>query len=381
MAMSLFNRSNGDPKVRYAVVGLGWIAQAAILPAFKNARRNSDLVALVSGDDEKLADLSARYGVKGAYRYEQYDDLLRSGDIDAVYIALPNNMHKEYSVRAAAAGIHVLSEKPMAVSEVDCRAMIDAARASHVKLMIAYRLHFEIANLEAIEVVQSGMIGEPRIFDSVFSQRVTPGNSRLVKNLGEDAAVMDMGIYCINAARYLFQDEPLELSAMMVRGKDPRFADVGEMTSVTMRFPEDRVATFTCSFGGAPVGYYEVVGTEGRLRVSPAYDFESDLVHYLTIGDEKTKERRFKKRDQFGPEILYFSDCIQRDVVPEPSGFEGLADVRIIEAIHRSIETKRPVTLSPMRRTTRPAVAQAIGARAVREPRMIHASPPTAPGK
>src|SRR5580765_3007976 len=135
--------------IRYAVVGCGHIAQVAMLPAFANARRNSKLVAIVSGDPEKREALKKKYEVERAVDYAQYDQLLKSGDIDAVYIALPNSMHAEYGERAARAGIHVLCEKPMALTEAECERMMRTAREQNVKLMVAYRLHFERANLEA----------------------------------------------------------------------------------------------------------------------------------------------------------------------------------------------------------------------------------------
>ena len=140
-------------QIRYAVVGLGHIAQVAVLPAFANARRNSRLAALVSGDALKREQLSRKYGVEKAYSYAQYDECLKH--VDAVYIALPNDMHCEYAVRAARAGVHVLVEKPMAVTEEECERMIAAAREGGVKLMVAYRLHFERANPEAGAVARS----------------------------------------------------------------------------------------------------------------------------------------------------------------------------------------------------------------------------------
>src|ERR1700681_1126883 len=198
--MSDTTRSNGKKKVRYAVVGLGYISQVAVLPAFAHARENSELTALVSGDPKKLEALSRKYRVERTYMYEQYADCLKSGEIDAVYVALPNHMHRAYTESAARAGIHVLCEKPMALTETECQAMIAAVEQSGVKFMIAYRLHFERGNLDAIEVVNSGKIGEPRIFDSIFSQQVRAGNSRLRQDVG-GGPVYDMGIYCSHASR------------------------------------------------------------------------------------------------------------------------------------------------------------------------------------
>ena len=159
--------------VRYAVLGLGHIAQAAVLPAFKHARRNSVLAALVSGEEKKLKQLGRRYGVKRLCGYDEVDELFGSGEIDAVYIALPNDMHKEYTIRAARAGLHVLCEKPLAVTASDCEEMIAATRDANVKLMTAYRLHFERANLEAAKLARTRKLGELRFFSSEFSMQVS----------------------------------------------------------------------------------------------------------------------------------------------------------------------------------------------------------------
>src|SRR5438477_2415888 len=146
-------RTTPTRKIRYAVVGLGHIAQVAVLPAFKNSK-NSELVAIVSGESEKREKLGKKYRLEHVYSYEDYDRAL--SEVDAVYIALPNHLHREYAVRAAQAGVHVLCEKPMAVTEDDWRAMIDAADENGVKLMIDYRLHFEAGNLEAMRLSKSG---------------------------------------------------------------------------------------------------------------------------------------------------------------------------------------------------------------------------------
>ena len=157
-------------------------------------------------------NLPTKYKINKTYGYERYADCLASGDIDAVYIALPNNMHRAYTEGAAEAGVHILCEKPMAVTEQECESMIDAASRNDVKLMIAYRLHFEMGNLSAIRSVRDGQIGEPRIFRSAFCQQVTPENSRLQSALG-GGPLYDIGVYCINAARYIFQAEPQEVFA------------------------------------------------------------------------------------------------------------------------------------------------------------------------
>ena len=197
-------------RVRYAVVGLGHIAQVAVLPAFEHATENSELTALISSDPEKLHELSERYGVKNCFSYEEYETALRSNTFDAVYIALPNDMHKKYAIAAANAGIHVLCEKPMATLKDDCKQMIAAAKSNNVKLMVAYRLHFERTNMKTVEALELGKIGIPKLFNSSFTLQVREENIRTQREHG-GGPLYDIGIYCINAARYVFQEEPIEI--------------------------------------------------------------------------------------------------------------------------------------------------------------------------
>ncbi len=362
-------------QIRYAVVGLGHIAQVAVLPAFANSRRNSTLAALVSGDPLKRETLSAKYGVARTCDYDGYDALCASGDIDAVYIALPNSMHCDYAVRAARAGIHVLCEKPMAVTEEECEHMSGAARAAGVKLMVAYRLHFERANLEAAEIARSGRIGEPRAFSSAFTMHVVPDNIRARSELG-GGVLYDIGIYCINAARTLFGDEPLEVQALTAG----TLGDVEESVGAVLRFPNERVASIACSFGAAKVSQYRLVGTRGDLVLDPAYEYAGALRHKLTI-DGESSERRFAKRDQFAPELLYFSDCVLLNRDPEPSAEEGLADVRIIQALYRSAASGKAERLAPRSATSgkreRPSLEQEIRRPPIDKPEVVHARAPS----
>jgi glucose-fructose oxidoreductase len=364
-------KKNKNRKIRYAVVGLGHIGQIAVLPAFAHASRNSALTALVSDDSQKLSQLGRRYHIKHLYPSERFDECLRSGAVDAVHIALPNSVHAEYTIRAAKAGIHVLCEKPLAVTERECQAMIDAARQHNVKLMTAYRLHFEEANLKAIEIVKSGKLGEPRIFSSVFGLQVKEGNIRTDAELG-GGTLYDLGVYCINAARNLFRKEPEEVFAYTAARDQRRFKEIDEMSSAVLRFPGEQIANFTTSFGSADVASYEMIGSRGKLRLDPAYEYAMALKLNLTI-DGKTRVRTFPRRDQFAPELLYFSDCIQKNVDPEPSGEEGLADVRIVRALYRSAETGKPVKLKAITIKKRPTLRQEKRRPPVAKPRLIRA--------
>jgi glucose-fructose oxidoreductase len=243
--------------------------------------------------------------------------------------------------------------------------------------MTAYRLHFERANLTAVEIVKSKKLGEPRFITASFSMQVTNlDDIRLKKELG-GGPFFDIGVYCVNAMRYLFRQEPTEVHAISATNEDDqRFASVPEMVSVMLRFPDARLAQFTCSFGAADTSWFEIVGTKGKLRLDPAFEYAQELVMQTTI-DDKHKTRAFPKRDQFGPELLYFSECVLTGADPEPSGWEGLADVRVIAALLESIERGAPIQLDEFERAQRPNLGQEIRRSAVKRPELVRAKSPS----
>lgn len=366
-------QSRSARPLRFAVVGLGHIAQAAVLPAFRHARGFAELTALVSDTPAKLRKLGKRYGVKHLYSYDDARDLFTSGEIDAVYIALPNSLHAAWTIRAADAGLHVLCEKPLAVTVRDCERMIEACARNNVQLMTAYRLHFERCNLEVADIVRKKRIGEARWFDSQFSMQVKPGNIRLDRELG-GGPEYDIGIYCINAARYVFAAEPTEIFATATHSGDKRFKEVPETVHVLMRFPQERVANFVCSFGAADCGRYQVVGTKGSVVCNPAYEYAEGLAYELEVNG-KTKKKKFAKSDQFAPELIHFAKSVRSGRNVEPSGKEGLIDVAIIEAIHRSLESGQWESVElDSSRSNRPSLRQEIRRPAVpREPELVQA--------
>jgi len=273
-------------------------------------------------------------------------------------------MHAEYTIRAANAGVHVLCEKPMAVTAAECESMIDACSEQRVKLMIAYRLHFEEVTLRVIDLVRKGRIGDPKFFNSSFAMTVRDGNIRTKRDLG-GGTLYDIGVYCINAARYVFGAEPTEVMALSVNAAGRKLAEIDESTGALLRFEGDRVAAFVTSFNSADVGSYQIVGTEGDILVKPAYEYAGGLGFELTVGGKTTKQHA-GKRDQFAPELLYFSDCILKNRQPEPSGEEGLQDVRIVEALYRSARTGRAVRIPPFRKSSARAAASGSRARGSR---------------
>ncbi len=332
--------------IRFAVVGLGHFAQAAILPAI-HRQRGATISALVSGTPEKLDELGTRYGVTRLCDYSQYEELLASGEIDAVYIALPNDMHADAAIRAASHGVHVLCEKPMAASSDECRSMVEACQRENVRLMIAYRLHFQSANLHVVDLIQRGTIGTPRVFSSVFSFQVRDGNVRTEDRAGA-GPLHDLGIYCINAARYVFRDEPIGVHAHRISNNDDeRFKSIEEGVAASLRFRGGRVANFVCSYNAADRSNYEVIGTDGVLEVENAYEYTTPMAVTL-VKHGKRKRRSFRKSDQIAAEVQYFVRCIRNEIEPEPSGLEGLADLHIIEAIQEAVRTGQHVPIAPL---------------------------------
>jgi predicted dehydrogenase len=351
-------------QVRYAVVGLGDIAQGSVLPAFRNAAaKTSRLAALVSGDENKLNAMGREHSVHALYTYEQYDQMLASGEIDAVYIALPNHLHHQYAIRAAEHRVHVLCEKPLALTEDECVEMIEAAETAGVHLMTAYRLHFEPANVAAVEIAQSGRLGEVRWFNSDFASQVTDEDDIRLKPETGGGVLLDLGIYCINTARQLFGEEPIEVAAFtsprLSRTGEPRSdvkgrfrnqhpehqsAGVDETAGAVMLFPKGRMATFTCSFATHSHSHYELAGSDGLLCVDHAYEHTGGKQLALNVRG-RTEERAFEAIDQFAPEISHFSECIRSGRPPKPGGAEGLADVHIIRSIYEAAESGEAMKL------------------------------------
>jgi predicted dehydrogenase len=269
----------------------------------------------------------------------------------------------------------VLCEKPLGLSEEECERMIRVCEENDVKLMTAYRLHFEPGNLLAVETLRKGQIGEPRFFSSNFSYQVKDENIRVDREKG-GGPLWDIGVYCVNATRYLFREEPTEVFAFDARGDEKRFSEVEEGISAVLKFPGEKLATFNVSFGAARSGDYTVVGTKGSICVEDAYEFTGGKRVELYVGEKLKWSKKIKEVDQVAAELTYFSDCVLEDRAPEPDGREGLADVRIIRALYRSAEERSPVSLEPFKKEERPTREQEITHPPTESPELIAASEP-----
>jgi predicted dehydrogenase len=304
------------------------------------ATQHARVTGLVSGHPDKAKKVAAQFGVpeSAIYSYQDYERMRDNPEIDAVYIGLPNSMHAEYTVRAAKVGKHVLCEKPMATSIKDSQEMIDACKAANRKLMIAYRCQLEPTNLHAIQLIRSGAIGKVQMIESTNGFNIQPGEWRLTRELGGGGPLMDVGIYSLNACRYLTGEEPAEIQAMTYTDKsDPRFKEVEENLAWNMRFPSGVLASCITTYGANMDGAYRVYGSKGMIELSPAFAYEGiqmtvKLQHQPTTHDDEQE----KDPAQFTREADYFADCVMNDRSVKMSGEEGLRDMQWMAKIYKA---------------------------------------------
>jgi glucose-fructose oxidoreductase len=332
-------------KIGYAVVGLGSYAEL-IMSKFAECD-HARLTALVSGTPDKLERFGSKYGIPATHRYSYatFDRIRDNPDIDVVYVILPNAMHAEYTVRAARAGKHVMCEKPMAISSAECRTMIDACRTADRKLMIGYRSRFEPHNRLAIQLAREKFVGPTRIITSEHGFNAGPNQWRLDRLLSGGGSLMDIGIYSLNAMRYLTGEEPVEVSAIESTDRsDPRFRTVEDRITFLLRFPSGIEATCVSSYSSGH-NAYRVVGTKGWIELEPAtaYEGQKMWVHR----DNRTEQRSVAPgKGQHAGQLDHLAECILNDTRPLVPGEEGLADLRVIEAIYRSAREGQRVRLN-----------------------------------
>jgi predicted dehydrogenase len=350
-------------RIGYAVVGLGRLTVGRLLPALAKCRY-SRLSALVSGDPAKARKLAQQYGLaeQSIYNYDNFDRIAANPDVKVVYIVLPNSMHGEFTIRAARAGKHVLCEKPMANSVAECQQMIDACPQAQRTLMIAYRSQYEPLTRSLLKMARENRLGELREFISANSQNMgDPAQWRLKKALAGGGPLPDVGIYCINAARFLSGEEPTEvLGSMRNNPADPRFREVEESVQFTLRFPSGFSATCSSGYNSHKSQFLRLQGTLGWGELDPAYAYEGNRLRYgiLENGREVIHEPSIAASDQFMLEIDHMSQCVRQDRQPHTPGEESLQDQRIIEAIYASAQGGKVVRLAPPGNTRGPEPRQ-----------------------
>jgi len=333
-------------KLGWAIVGLGSLSINQILPAFAKCEK-SKAVAFVSGHPDKAHKLALRYGVsaRNIYNYQNYDSIKDNPEVDIIYIVLPNGMHAEYTVRGLQTGKHVLCEKPMANTPGECQQMIDAGRKANSKLMVAYRCRYEPYNREAIRIARAQELGPTQMIlaDAGFAIG-DPTQWRLNKQLAGGGSLMDIGIYALNASRYLTGEEPAEVNAMIrSTASDPRFKEVEEHVTFQLRFPSGILANCSSSYGYFHQSHYRVLGTEARLEMDPA-TWYSGLRMWIERGST-IEQRDLPEIDHFAAEMDHMSDCLVQDTEPLTPGEEGLRDLTIIRAIYEAAQSGKTVKL------------------------------------
>jgi predicted dehydrogenase len=334
-------------RIGFAVVGLGRIAEQAILPAFRHSGR-AQLVAVVSGDERKARRLAAKFGASDYYTYDDYVLCLNHPRVQAVFIATNNGSHADFTIRAAAVGKHVLCEKPMANTVEECQQMIEACRAGSVRLMIAYRKYFEPSSVALKKLVTSGRLGRLKIIHSAFTIFLPPDRKvpawRFNRKLAGGGSLVDVGVYCVNTVRWLTRKEPMEATAYAWTLDPAGFSEVDENVAFQLKFPGGLVLQASSSFGAAQASFLHVHGEKGWAALDPAYSYDEERRLFGKIGG-RWFEKKFRVVDEFALELDAFAEAIRRGRDPEPDGNEGLRDIAVMQAIYRSARENRTVPI------------------------------------
>jgi predicted dehydrogenase len=330
-----------DKPIGYAAIGLGRICDI-FMRACANSK-TAKITALVTGHpDTKGVKYSEMYGIpkSSIYTYETFDRIADNKDVDAVYIGLPNSMHREYTLRGAAAGKHVLCEKPMAISSAECRQMIDGCKKANRKLMIAYRVQYEPLWNHVREMIQSGQLGQMQSFQGGFYADMHPPEWRLNRKLAGGGSLLDLGIYPLNTIRYLTGEEPNEFTAVVAtRDHSGRFAEVEQSLEWTMKFPSGIIASCGSSYGQVGPNFLMMNGDKGALDMNPAFTYSGPHLQGFVNRQPVDQQSPGKHPYQFQIEAEYFADCIRNNKEPKSDGEEGLKDLIAIEAIYRAAGT------------------------------------------
>jgi predicted dehydrogenase len=348
------NPFNREQRLGFAIVGLGHLALEQILPAFGQSKRCKP-VALVSGDPDKARRVADQYSIdpKNLYNYTTYDRIKDNPEVDIIYIVLPNSMHAEYTIRGAQAGKHILCEKPMATTVKESEQMIAACKQANKKLMIAYRIQYEPHNRAAMEAVRGREIG--KITAMTLNNGQNQGGDlnqwRLKKALSGGGSLPDVGVYCLNTARFLTGEEPHRIVATTYTTPNaPRFKEVEETVSWTMQFPSGVQANCAASYGWHQTQFYRVLGSDAMLDLSPAFSYAGIRMHVNRKSPtnpqvEQQTELVFSDKQQFALEMDHMAECVVQNKTPYTPGEEGLQDMRLMAAIYEAARTNRAVKM------------------------------------
>lgn len=334
------------PKIGFAVVGLGAIAQGSVLPAFRHAKR-AKLVALVSRDKRKARKLTRKFNSRASYCLEEFAACLAHPEVDAVYLATPQSEHLAATLAAAHAGKHVLCEKPLALNSGQSAEMVKVCAECGVQLMTAYRKYYEPAALFLKKLIQSGHLGKLDVIHTAFSELHVPGRSLpwlLEAGVAGGGPLMDLGIYCVNTCRWLANEDPVEVTAQSWKKDRERFREVEEGISFRLQFAAGLVVQGSTTYSSVMSSFVFVQGSKGWACLTPAFPFDEERRLSGKI-DGNSFERKFRPLDEFAPELDAFAAAIRSGKPVEPDGRQGHRDMLILESIYESAKKSQAVAI------------------------------------
>ncbi len=323
-------------KLGWALVGLGSLSTDQIAPALAKCK-HSKLTAIVTGTPAKAEKWKQKYNIPQShiYNYETFDKIAENPDVDIIYIVLPNSMHEEFTIRGLKAGKHVLCEKPMANNAEECRRMIAAATQAGKQLGIGYRCQFEAHHLECMRIAKERVMGKVKHIEAGFGFKIgDPTQWRLRKKLAGGGALMDVGVYAIQASRYLSGEEPIEISALETKTDPVLFAEVDETIAWTMKFPSGLTASLITTYGFNGPNDFTAFAENGMFGMKSAFGYGGQSGW---TSDENIKIE-FPQSDHFVLQMDAFSAAILADKPFAPAGEDGLKDMLVVDAIYRSIK-------------------------------------------
>ena len=330
-------------KLGFALVGLGNLSTHQLAPALQHTK-NCRLAGIVTGTPAKAVKWKEKYGIpdKNIYNYDNMEKMSDNPEIDVVYVVTPNALHAEHTIKAAKAGKHVLCEKPMEVSVEKCRQMIDACKQAGRQLAIGYRLHFEPNNLECVRLAREKVFGDVKIIEAGFGFPIgDPTQWRLKRDLAGGGPLMDVGIYALQATRYLTGEEPALVSAIETVTDPVKFKEVEESIVWQTKFPGGAIAGCTATYGAQGLSQFTACAEKGWFKLDPAF-------HYGGIRGVRSdkQEIHLPAIDQFAAEMDDFAHCLQTNTPTKVPGEEGLRDVKIMMAIYEAARTGKTVSLA-----------------------------------
>ena len=329
-------------KINIALCGLG--RYAGYLAEGLESSQYCRLAGIITGTPSKATDWKKKYNIpdKNIYNYQNFDTISNNKDIDLVYVVLPNSMHKEYTIRAAKAGKHVIVEKPMAITAADCREMIDACKNAGVQLAVGYRLHYEPYHIELKRLGQDKVFGQVRLIEASLGYKMNdPNEWRLKKALSGGGPLMNLGVYCVQSNRYVLGEEPLSVTAQFGPITDRKlFFEVEESITWQLVFPSGAVGTSSSNYN-CNVDRFFASADDGFFELSPAISYgpfkgrtSKGELNFPTINQQTTQCDEIAK-------VLLANQPLPDHI----NGEEGWKDMKILNAIYEAASMGKMVPI------------------------------------